>query len=278
MTSEPPKPKATRARARTSGSAPVGRSKATKQSTKQSAEVTSTGSTSTKPALPTEGPTESSPTEGPTPTAPTAAASNQAAASTAVMATPITAVGPGRPPRDVDDPGNDPFGGEGPGPGIVRADRVEISQGGAERVEATSISITQGGIGQANAASIDVHQGGIGRASATDIAVSSGGIGIAQGERVSLEMGGMGAGIGGEVRVTQSMAGFVAARADATVDQSLVSTLIADRVTMRQPSAVLVLIARQVDGSVRPLLDWRGALAAGAVAGIVLGLFRLGRR
>lgn len=163
-------------------------------------------------------------------------------------------------------------------PDTLRADRVEITQGGADHVEASSVSITQGGIATAEATTIDVRQGGIQRATATDIAVSQGMIGFAQGNRVSLEMGVVGAGVGDEVRVTQSIAGFVAARADATVDQSLVSTLIADRVTIRQPSAVLVLIARQVDGTVRPLLDWRGALAAGAAAGFVLGLFRAARR
>ena len=44
------------------------------------------------------------------------------------------------------------------------------------------------------------------------------------------------------------------------------------------PSAVLLRIAGRVDGSVRPLLDWRGGLAAGVVAGIVIGLVRVGRR
>ena len=161
---------------------------------------------------------------------------------------------------------------------LVRADRVEISQGGAGSVEATTVSITQGGIGTADARTIDIRQGGIGRASGTDIAVSQGSIGFAQGERVSLEMGAIGAAIGDDVRVTQSMSGFVGARGEATVDQSLVSTLVADHVTIRQPSAVLLLIAHQVDGTVRPLLDWRGALAAGAVAGILLGLLRMGRR
>ncbi len=163
-------------------------------------------------------------------------------------------------------------------PETLAADVVEISQGGADHVEATSVSINQGGIGTAAATTIDVRQGGIQRATATDIAVSQGGIVLAQGNRVTLEMGGVGAAVGDEVRVTQSMAGFVAARGDATVDQSLVSTLIADKVTMRQPSAVLVLIARQVDGTVSPLLDWRGAIAAGAAAGLVLGLFRAIRR
>ena len=201
-----------------------------------------------------------------------ATSASAAAAKRATKASAGTAVGPGRavaavPEPDVTDPSD-----------VVRADRVEISQGGAGSVEATTVTVTQGGIGSADARTIDVRQGGIGRASATDIAVSAGSIGFARGERVSIEMGAIGAAVGDENRVTQSMAGFVAAQGDATVDQSLVSTLIADRVTIRQPSAVLVLIARQVDGTVRPLLDWRGAIAAGAVAGLVIGLLRRGRR
>jgi len=163
-------------------------------------------------------------------------------------------------------------------PDTIRADRVEISQGGAERVEATSVSIMQGGVGTAVATTVDVRQGGIGQASATDIALSQGAIGFARGERVSLEMGAIGAAVGDDVRVTQAMANIVAARGDVTVDQSLVSTLIGYRVTIRQPSAVLLIIAGKVDGSVRPLLDWRGGLAAGAAAGLVIGLLRAGRR
>jgi hypothetical protein len=195
-----------------------------------------------------------------------------AAAKREIQASAGTAVGPGRATAVV--PGPDVAGTDD----VVRADRVEIAQGGARRVEATTVTVAQGGIGSADARAIDVRQGGIGRASATDIAVSAGSIGFARGERVSIEMGALGAAVGDEIRVTQSMAGFVAAQGDATVDQSLVSTLIADRVTIRQPSAVLVLIARQVDGSVRPLLDWRGALAAGGAAGLVIGLLRRGRR
>jgi hypothetical protein len=204
------------------------------------------------------------------PKSPTGAAADAAKRTTKASAG--TAVGPGRAVAVVPDP--DVTGTAD----VVRADRVEISQGGAGSVEATTVTVIQGGIGSADARTIDVRQGGIGRASATDIAVSAGSIGFARGQRVSLEMGAVGAAVGDEIRVTQSMAGFVAAQGDATVDQSLVSTLIADRVTIRQPSAVLVLIARQVDGTVRPLLDWRGAIAAGAVAGLVIGMLRRGRR
>lgn len=159
------------------------------------------------------------------------------------------------------------------------ADRpTDAAPSGADRVEAESVSVVRGAIGTADAGTIDVQQGGIGQANATDIAVSQGGIGFARGGRVSIEMGAVGAAIGDDVRVTQGMSGIVAAQGEAIVDQSFVSTLIADRVTMRQPSGVVLLIARQVDGNVRPLLDWRGAVAAGAVAGLVIGLLRLGRR
>lgn len=218
-------------------------------------------------------------TSGAAPQGRSKSATSAAAAATkrAAKASAGTAVGPGRAMEVVPDAAAlDPAA---PDPAdIVRADRVEISQGGAGRVEATTVSVNQGGIGSADARTIDVRQGGIGSASATDIAVSAGSIGFARGERVSIEMGALGGAVGDEIRVTQSMSGFVAAQGDATVDQSLVSTLIADRVTIRQPSAILVLIARQVDGTVRPLLDWRGAVAAGAVAGLVIGLLRRGRR
>jgi hypothetical protein len=158
-------------------------------------------------------------------------------------------------------------------PDVTRADRIEITEGGLHHAEAGSISVTQGGISTASAAAIDVHQGGIGRAEATDIAVSTGAIGLARGATVSLDRGALGAAIGGEVRVTQSFTSFVGSR-DATVDQSLVRTLIGSHVTLRQPSAIGILIAARVDGDVRPVIDWRGALAIGAVAGVIVGLLR----
>ena len=37
----------------------------------------------------------------------------------------------------------------------------------------------------------------------------------------------------------------------------------------RQRSAVMFLVARRVSGEMRVLLDWRGALAFGAAAGVV---------
>ena len=75
----------------------------------------------------------------------------------------------------------------------------------------------------------------------------------------------------------------------ARVSQGYVNTLIArdaalraghgrhhrrGRVEVRGPSFVGILLAQRVEGDVRALLDWRGALVAGAALGIVLGLLR----
>ena len=98
--------------------------------------------------------------------------------------------------------------------------------------------------------------------------VQWGGIGAARAERVGVEFGSIGAALAGEVSVSQGIAGSIVAR-EVVVEQALARTVIAQNVRFTRPSAVLVVIAAKVEGEVRPLLDWRGALAAGAVLGLV---------
>lgn len=158
----------------------------------------------------------------------------------------------------------------------TRADRIEINQGGLYSAEAGSITVRQGGVSIANAETIDITQGGIGRARATDIAVRQGGVGLAQGDRVSLDRAMIGAAFGGETRLVQSMSNVVMGN-ETTVDQSMVGAIVSNQVTVRQPSAIGVLIAGRVDGSIRPILDWRGAAAFGAVFAVVYGIVRRAR-
>src|SRR5690349_5188621 len=144
---------------------------------------------------------------------------------------------------------------------VTRADHIEITEGGLETAEARSISIHQGGMSAGYADAIDITQGGIGRA---------------QGDKVSVDRGIVGAAIGGEARLIQSMSQTVVGR-EATIDQSMVWTVLGGRVTVRQPSAIGVVIAGRVDGAIKPLLDWRGALAFGAAFAILNRILR-GRR
>ena len=133
------------------------------------------------------------------------------------------------------------------------------------------------GVEPTRADRIVVTQGGIGRARAGGITVSQGGVGLAQADSVSLERGLIGAAFGQETRLVQSMSNVVMG-GEATVEQSLVGTMVTGQVTVSQPSAIGILIAGRVDGSVRPILDWRGAIAFGVAYALVLGILRRGRR
>ena len=54
---------------------------------------------------------------------------------------------------------------------------------------------------------------------------------------------------------------------DVHLDQTAVANLLANHVTFDRQSFAGVVIARRVDGNVRTLVDWRGALAVAGVAG-----------
>lgn len=154
-----------------------------------------------------------------------------------------------------------------------RPANVEIYQGGADRVEGDSVTITQGGATTVNATSVQMRQGGIANAHADDITVSMGGVALARADRVSVEMGGMGIAFAREAHLTQGVGRSIIAQ-DVHVDQSLVGTALAGRVSFERPSGIFLLIAGRVEGPVQALLDWRGAIAFGAVFGLVVGLLR----
>lgn len=158
-------------------------------------------------------------------------------------------------------------------PDVDRPARVDIVQGGAADVAADAVSITQGGIRSATAKAIDVRQGGIANATAQDIAVSMGGVAFAQADRVSVEMGAVGLALAGKARVTQGYARAVLAR-EARLEQAIVGTLITGRVTVERTTGVLLLVAGRVDGPIKAVFDWRGALAFGAAFGLLWGILR----
>lgn len=170
--------------------------------------------------------------------------------------------------------GGETTGAETPEPeaqpaATVAADQPEAGAG----LPDTVLRIERGGIGEATAGSVEVHVGGIGALEAEDVFVQWGGVGAARADRLAVEFGSVGAALAGEMRLTQGFASAVAAR-EATIEQALVRTLIAQEVTINRPTGVLVMIAQRVSGDVRPVLDWRGALAAGAAFALITALIR----
>jgi hypothetical protein len=92
---------------------------------------------------------------------------------------------------------------------------------------------------------------------------------------VTVEQGAVGLAVAGDVQVRQGVVGSILA-GSARVEQSFVRTLVAGEVRIERATGVGILLARKVVGDVKVILDWRGALAFGAAAGVVAGL--LGRR
>lgn len=155
----------------------------------------------------------------------------------------------------------------------VRADKVEITQGGATNVEADIVSVNQGGLTNVNARTVEVRQGGIAYANADDITVNMGGVALARADRISVELGGLGVSFAREAHLTQGAARSVVAQ-EVRIDQGLVGTLLAGRVKFDRPSGVLMLIAGRVEGPVKAVLDWRAAIAFGAAFGLLWGIVR----
>ncbi len=125
----------------------------------------------------------------------------------------------------------------------------------------------------AGGSDIAFRRSAIGLADGHELFVSVGAIGAARADRVSVEMGAVGAVAAGEARVSLAAVGLVAAR-EARIEQSFARTVIGGRVHLGRGSAVAIVLAGRTDGEGRPLLDWRGGLAAGAVIGLAWLLVR----
>lgn len=123
---------------------------------------------------------------------------------------------------------------------------------------------------------VQVLRAAVGRLEATEVAVEQGAIGAARAQHVKLERSAVGAALAENVEVSRSYARSILAR-QVQLDRGAARVVIAADVRTNQ-TAVMFLVARRVAGDVRVLLDWRGALAFGAGAGLVLALFRRSRK
>jgi hypothetical protein len=139
-----------------------------------------------------------------------------------------------------------------------------VTFGGPEAVEAGAAIEAQ---------RVDVRMGAVGRVDSTEISVHQGAIGGARADRITVERGAIGGAVAREVQLSQGFARGVLAR-NVRIEQSIARSVVAADVTTGGPTFIGILLARRVVGDVRVLLDWRGALAFGAAAGLMSGLIR----
>jgi hypothetical protein len=130
-----------------------------------------------------------------------------------------------------------------PHPELVRAEHVDLHQAAARRVEAGEVNVTQGAIGLARADRIEVTQGAVG---------------IALGDTVTVRQG-----------MTR-----VFARGPVHLEQSFARVVVAGEVEVGPRGFAGLVIAREVSGPGRILMDWRGGLALGAALGLAWAFLR----
>ncbi|HXG40074.1 MAG TPA: hypothetical protein VNJ28_03950, partial [Candidatus Limnocylindrales bacterium] len=150
---------------------------------------------------------------------------------------------------------------------------VRFVDASAGSVEAETVEVVRGGVERASAGEVQVRQGGIGRADADEIEVTQGGIGLARARELEIEWGALGAGLADRVTIHQGFGRLVVGR-EVRLDRALARTIVGWRVTMGDRSLALLVVAGRVDGTVRTLLDWRGALALGSLLVLAGALLR----
>jgi hypothetical protein len=123
-----------------------------------------------------------------------------------------------------------------------------------------------------DAESVELRLSAVGMIDAADVTFAQGALGAARADNVSVDQGAIGAALAQNVDVSRGYARSILAR-QVQLDRAAARVIVAADVKAER-SAVMLLVARKVSGDVKVLLDWRGAVAFGAVAGVVMGLLR----
>ena len=140
----------------------------------------------------------------------------------------------------------------------------------SEELKAEVINLSGGIIDTVESERVHITQGGANRIVASEVELLQGGAATIHGETVHLQRGAAIAVRGGEVSLEDGNAGAVVADG-LSMTGSRVGVVVAGQVEMENSNAV-ILLARDVHGSVETVLDTRGALLAGLVSGICVGL------
>jgi hypothetical protein len=119
---------------------------------------------------------------------------------------------------------------------------------------------------------VELRLSAVGMVDAGDVSFAQGALGAARAGTVTVEQGALGVALADNVTVSRGYARSILAR-QVQLDNAAARLVVAADVKADR-TAIMFLIARRVSGDVRVLLDWRGAVAFGAVAGLVMGLLR----
>lgn len=137
----------------------------------------------------------------------------------------------------------------------VSEELISLEGGTIESVEADSVQINQGGARSIVAKDVELNRGSAITIQADNVEMHSSAAFVAQAESINAQDTNFFSSLGDVAAIKESRVGVVVAK-EASLENS----------------TSVILLARQVHGSVDTVLDTRGAALAGIVAGISVGL------
>jgi hypothetical protein len=153
---------------------------------------------------------------------------------------------------------------------------LEIESKNLDIVEAEFINIRQSTVKAVEGGHVELQQVGSLSIEGERIEVTQGAAVIMKGDNLSLNQCVGIVATGSTTNLNFSCAPVSVSVDEANVNKSAVGILAARNITSNN-STSLLMIGQNISGNVTTLVDWRSALAIGAVAGGIFGLFSLFR-
>ncbi|NTU42054.1 MAG: hypothetical protein HGA78_03185 [Nitrospirales bacterium] len=154
---------------------------------------------------------------------------------------------------------------------------VEIEDRRLDLVEAEFMTIRQSSIRSVEGGHIELQQVGALSIDGEKVEVTQGACALMKGENISLNQSAAFFAAGNTTNLNYSFSPVSVSMHETTANRSAVGVMAAREINS-QNSASILMIGKDIHGTVTTLLDWKSALALGAVTGGVLGLFSLLRK
>lgn len=151
---------------------------------------------------------------------------------------------------------------------------LELTKGEAQVIEGEFVNVKQSTVRAVEGGHIELQQVGALTIDGEKIDVTQGAAFVLRGEELSLNQSISVVSVSNNTSLNFSFSPISMAKNNTDVNKSAVGVMVSKEIKSENTLS-LITIARNVEGNVTTFLDWRSALALGAVLGGVLGIARL---
>jgi hypothetical protein len=157
---------------------------------------------------------------------------------------------------------------------MIHKKEKELEKSDFEFIEGEFINIKQSTVRSVEGGHIELQQVGALSIDGEKVDVTQGACALLKGDDVNINQSISAVTAGESVSVNFSFTPMSISRQQASVNRSAVGIIAAKEIKSEDTSAFLVL-SNKIDGNVTTLLDWRSALAFGAIFGGIWGFISL---